>query len=149
MTTTKRKREVLPRKAEELEDLAAYYDTHDTSGEMEAGQWVDPRPMKTTSLRLPAEVVDALKTLAQSRGVRYTALVREIVEQAVHGAWLSESEELAEINERLARIEAVVTGQAEETPSRHQRRASTSVSSTPVAGRTKARRSGTEGVAAR
>jgi len=105
--------------------------------------------MKTTSLRLPAEVVDALKALAQSRGVRYTALVREIVEQAVHGAWLSESEELAEINERLARIEAVVTGQAEETPPRHQRRVSTSVSTTPVASRIKTRRSGAEGVAAR
>jgi hypothetical protein len=35
MTTTK-----------ELEDLAAHYDTHDTSGEMEPGQWVDPQPMK-------------------------------------------------------------------------------------------------------
>ena len=70
--------------------------------------------MKTTSLRLPAEVVEALKTLAQSRGMRYIALVREIVEQAVHGAWLGESEELAEINARLARIEAIVSGQVEE-----------------------------------
>jgi hypothetical protein len=25
------------------EDIAAYYDTHDTSGEMENGKWVDPK----------------------------------------------------------------------------------------------------------
>jgi predicted DNA-binding protein len=126
MTTTKKRREALPRTAEELEDLATHYDTHDTSSEMESGQWVDPRPMKTTSLRLPVEVVEALKALAQTRGMRYTALVRAIVEQAVHGAWLGESEELAEINERLARIEAVVTGQAEEVRPRRRHRASAS-----------------------
>lgn len=129
MTTTKKRREALPRATEELEDLAAHYDAHDTSSEMESGQWVDPRPMKTTSLRLPVDVVEELKTLAQRRGMRYTALVRAIVEQAVHGAWLGESEELAEINERLARIEAVVTDQAEEVPPRRQRRTSASDSS--------------------
>lgn len=34
----------LPMPIEDLEELAAYYDTHDTSREMEAGlEWVDPR----------------------------------------------------------------------------------------------------------
>jgi hypothetical protein len=66
-----------------LDDLAAYYDTHDTAAEMEYGRWVDPRPMKTTSLRLPANVVEALKARAHRRGMRYTALLREIVERAV------------------------------------------------------------------
>lgn len=106
MATTKKKDQDLPRSAEELDELAAYYDSHDTSEEMEQGEWVEPRPMKTTSLRLPADVVDALKKLAQARGVRYAVLLREIVEQAVHETHSVHSDELAEINQRLARIEA-------------------------------------------
>ena len=31
---------------QELETLAAYYDTHDTSPEMEQGEWIDPCLMK-------------------------------------------------------------------------------------------------------
>ncbi|HEY3259854.1 MAG TPA: hypothetical protein VGJ95_06220 [Pseudonocardiaceae bacterium] len=103
----KKQTENLPRPAGELEALAAYYDTHDTSSEMKHGEWVDPRPMKTTSLRLPAVVVDALKDLARERGVRYTALVREIVEDALTGVRLTDSQ-LVQINDRLARIEAAV-----------------------------------------
>jgi predicted DNA-binding protein len=99
-----------------LDDLAAYYDTHDTAAEMEPGQWVDPRPMKTTSLRLPADVVEALKARAQRRGMRYTALLREIVERAVRGEPAAEGEELAQINQRLARIEAALTGQPAPAP---------------------------------
>jgi predicted DNA-binding protein len=118
MMTTKREGS-LPRPAEELEALAAYYDTHDTSPDMEQGEWVDPRPMKTTSLRLPADVVEALKTLAQTRGMRYTALVREIIEHALNGVRLAESDEFAQINERLARIEAAVVGQQPHVPTRH------------------------------
>jgi hypothetical protein len=47
-----------PRPAAELERLAEYYDTHDTSTEMDNGDWVEPQPMATTSLRLPADVID-------------------------------------------------------------------------------------------
>jgi hypothetical protein len=65
MTMTN-KHENLPRPAEELEELAAYYGSHDTADEMEDGVLVDPRPMQTTSLRLPADVVEALKSLAQA-----------------------------------------------------------------------------------
>lgn len=100
--------ESLPRSAEELEELAEYYDAHDTSAEMDDGQWVDPRPMKTTSLRLSADTVAALKVLARSRGVRYTALLREIVEDAVNGTGSVHNDQLAEIKERLARIEAAI-----------------------------------------
>ena len=107
----KKQTENLPRPARELEALAAYYDTHDTSSEMKHGEWVDPRPMKTTSLRLPSAVVDALKALARERGVRYTALVREIVEDALTGVRLPDSQ-LVQINERLARIEAAVVEQS-------------------------------------
>ena len=41
--------EQLPRPAAELEELADYYDSHDTSGEMEHGECVEPQPMATTS----------------------------------------------------------------------------------------------------
>ena len=41
MTMTKQP-EQLPRPEAELERLAEYYDTHDTSAEMEHGDWVDP-----------------------------------------------------------------------------------------------------------
>lgn len=102
--------DALPIPAERLEALATYYD-RDTSAEMEQGRWVDPRPMKTTSLRLPADVVEALKTLAQTRGMRYTAFVREIIEHAVNGVHLAGNEGFSEINERLDRIEAAVTQQ--------------------------------------
>lgn len=106
--TMKKHTENLPLPAHELETLAAHYDAHDTTSDMQRGEWVDPRPMKTTSLRLPSEVVDALKALAQTRGVRYTTLVREIIEYAIKGVRLAESEEITQINERLARIEAAV-----------------------------------------
>ncbi|WP_256373637.1 MULTISPECIES: hypothetical protein [Actinosynnema] len=36
--------EVLPRAVEELEELASYYDTHDTSGEMANGSGSTPGP---------------------------------------------------------------------------------------------------------
>jgi predicted DNA-binding protein len=114
MTMAKRN-ESLPRPVRDLEALAAHYDTSDTSAEMEHGEWVDPRPMQTTSLRLPGDVVDALKALASTRGMRYTTLVREIIENAVNGVRLAESEEFARINERLARIEAAVLEQPEAT----------------------------------
>lgn len=110
MTMTKR-HESLPRPARELEALAAHYDTHDTALGMEHGEWVDPRPMKTTSLRLPADVVEALKSLANARGMRYTALVREIIEHALNGVRLAATDELAQINDRLARIESAVVEQ--------------------------------------
>ena len=34
--------EQLPRSAAELEQLASYYNSHDTSTEMEHGEWVEP-----------------------------------------------------------------------------------------------------------
>jgi predicted DNA-binding protein len=114
--TPKTPNETLPRPAGELDDLASYYDTHDTSTEMEHGQWVDPRPMKTTSLRLPADVVEALKARAHQRGMRYTALLREIIESAVHNELVADSVDLAQINDRLARIEAAITRQSAQSP---------------------------------
>ena len=60
MTMTKRT-ERPPRSPDQLGQLADFYDTHDTSPEMEDSQWVDPQPMATTSLRLPADGIDRLK----------------------------------------------------------------------------------------
>lgn len=99
--------EQLPRPAAELERLAGYYDSHDTSAEMEHGEWVEPQPMATTSLRLPADVIDQLKRQARARHVRYTSYVRSILERAARGGALPE---IADITERLERIERAVTG---------------------------------------
>ena len=96
----------LPRPAADLERLAAYYETHDTSAEIEHGEWVEPRPMATTSLRLPAEVIDELKRQARARNIRYTSYVRSILERAAKGGM---PPEIAEIAERLERIERAVT----------------------------------------
>lgn len=99
--------EQLPRPAADLEQLAGYYDSHDTSAEMEHGTWVEPQPMATTSLRLPADVISQLKRQAQARHIRYTAYVRSILEHAASGTL---PPEIADITERLERIEQAVTG---------------------------------------
>lgn len=99
--------EQLPRPEAELERLAAYYGSHDTSHEMEHGEWVEPQPMATTSLRLPAGVIIQLKHQAKARHLRYTTYVRLILERA---AVTGPQPELAEITERLERIERAITG---------------------------------------
>jgi len=98
--------EQLPRPASELEQLADYYGSHDTSAEMERGEWVEPQPMVTTSLRLPAGVIDQLKRQARVRHVRYTSYVRSILERAARG---EPPPEMAEVTEQLDRIERAVT----------------------------------------
>ena len=96
----------LPRPAADLERLAGYYETHDTSTEMEHGERVEPQPMATTSLRLPAEVIDELKRQARARNIRYTSYVRSILEHAAQGGT---PPDMAEITKRLERIERAVT----------------------------------------
>jgi predicted DNA binding CopG/RHH family protein len=105
MTMTKHS-EQLPRPAAELEELAEYYDNHDTSAEMEHGEWLEPQPMATTSLRLPADVIDQLKRQARARHLRYTSYVRSILERT---ARTGIPPEIADIAERLERIERAVT----------------------------------------
>jgi hypothetical protein len=107
MTMTKRS-EPLPRPRAELEKLAAYYDTHDTAEEMEHGEWVDPRPMKTTSLRLPAPLIDQIKAIAKSEGMDYTSYIRALLQRAVSGQVVVDEQELTRIRERLDRIEKAV-----------------------------------------
>ncbi len=98
--------EQLPRPEAELEELAGHYDTYDTSQEMEHGEWVEPQPMATTSLRLPADVIEQLKLQARARHVRYTSYVRSILERTARGG---PAPEIADITERLERIERAVT----------------------------------------
>jgi predicted DNA binding CopG/RHH family protein len=102
-----KRNEQLPRSAAELEQLASYYNSHDTSTEMEHGEWVEPQPMATTSLRLPTDVISQLKLQAKARHVRYTSYVRSILERAARG---ESPPEIADITERLERIERAVTG---------------------------------------
>jgi hypothetical protein len=102
----KKHSEQLPRPAAELERLAEYYGTHDTSTEMDNGDWVEPQPMATTSLRLPADVIDQLKQQARTRHVRYTTYVRAILERAARGG---SPPEWVEITERLDRIERALS----------------------------------------
>ena len=54
------------------------------------------------ALRLPADVIDELRQQARTRHVRYTTYVRSILERAA-------PPELAEITERLDRIERALT----------------------------------------
>ncbi|QUQ70127.1 CopG family antitoxin [Kutzneria sp. CA-103260] len=75
---------------------------------MEAGEWVDPRPMVTTSLRLPATVVTALKAEARRKGVRYTALVRQVLEDH-----LAHPIDVVDIQARLEHLTVLVEGLAE------------------------------------
>ncbi|MGH3277406.1 MAG: CopG family antitoxin [Streptosporangiaceae bacterium] len=63
--------------------------------------------MTTTSLRLPAEVIDQLKRQARARNIRYTSYVRSILEHVAHG---ETQPEISDIRERLERIERAVTG---------------------------------------
>ncbi len=105
MNVTKRP-EPFPRPAAELERLAEYYGTHDTSAEMEPGDSVEPQPMATTSLRLTVDVIEELKRQARVRHLRYTSYVRSILERAARG---ETPPEIADITERLERIERAVT----------------------------------------
>ncbi|MGH3440037.1 MAG: CopG family antitoxin [Sciscionella sp.] len=69
--------------------------------------------MATTSLRLPVDVITELKQEAKKRGIRYTAYLRAVLEQAAHPDATSE---LAEIKQRLARIEHALTDHHDDHP---------------------------------
>lgn len=92
-----KKPEKLPRSPQELEDLASYYDEHDTGDEMEDGRWVEP--MVTTSLRLPRDVFDQVKEKARREGKRHTAYIRDVVTHAVSDT--DSDDELREISSKL------------------------------------------------
>ncbi len=69
---------------DDLERVAEHYQTHDTSADLERAEYdggTTAEPMITTSLRLPKPVMDAIRGVADVRGMRATALMREWLEQ--------------------------------------------------------------------
>ncbi|MFB9251515.1 CopG family antitoxin [Sphaerisporangium melleum] len=74
---------------DKIDELAAYYDEHDTTAELEKAVPREAVPvdevMIVTSLRLPKPVMDQVRERARARGVKPTALIREWVEAALAG----------------------------------------------------------------
>ncbi|MEO3808805.1 CopG family antitoxin [Sphaerisporangium sp. B11E5] len=72
---------------DKIDELAAYYDTHDTTAELEQATPREPVPadevMIVTSLRLPKPVMDEVRERARARGIKPTALIREWIEAAL------------------------------------------------------------------
>lgn len=106
----RRRSEGLPRPEGELEQLADYYGTHDTADDMGEGQWVNPRPMVTISLRISESILSAIKEEAARRGIRHTTLIRQILTEHVDRTEAEQPEEkLADILARLDRIESKIS----------------------------------------
>ncbi len=79
----------MPQDAQQIRELATYYDEADTSQDLERAQRDDSvvaEPMVTTSLRLPRSTINDLRHHAEERGVRPTQLIREWVEAGLAGA---------------------------------------------------------------
>jgi predicted DNA-binding protein len=72
-----------------IDELRDYYDTNDTSEEMERGQWVaDPGKTAETAMsgfntRFPTPVLNDVRALAKVRGMSTGEWIREVVEAAV------------------------------------------------------------------
>jgi hypothetical protein len=68
-----------------LERLAEYYDTHDTSTELERAEpvdeWANPDPMVSLSLRLPKSLLDWVCTQARTEHTKPTQLIRRWIEE--------------------------------------------------------------------
>lgn len=75
-----------------IDELAAFHDTHSAADEINAAidagaaQWeteTSPNPMIGITVRLPKQVLDAVRGLAAAQHVKPTALIRSWVETAV------------------------------------------------------------------
>jgi hypothetical protein len=68
-----------------LQRLAEYYDTHDTSEELERAELVDepvdPDPMVSLSLRLPKSLLDWVRAQAHTEPTKPTQLIRRWIEE--------------------------------------------------------------------
>ena len=68
-----------------LQRLAEYYDTHDTSDELERAELVDEPvdadPMVSLSLRLPKSVLDWVRSQARAEHTKPTQLIRRWIEE--------------------------------------------------------------------
>lgn len=88
-----------------LQRLAEYYDTHDTSTDIEGAELVDepvdPDPMVSLSLRLPKSLLDWVRTQARSEHTKPTQLIRRWIEER-------HSSGQASLEERVRRLEDLV-----------------------------------------
>lgn len=70
---------------DEMNELREHYDRTDTSAELERAELEQPErvaePMVTYALRLPEPVLEALRSAAEERGVRVSALMRGWLEE--------------------------------------------------------------------
>ena len=70
-----------------LQRLAEYYDTYDTSTELERAERVDepvdPDPMVSLSLRLPKSLLDWVRAQARTEHTKPTQLIRRWIEDLV------------------------------------------------------------------
>lgn len=69
---------------EDIAKLRTYYDTHDTTAELERAELdesVAAEPMVGITIRLPATTLDAARAVARERGIKVTALLRDWIEQ--------------------------------------------------------------------
>jgi hypothetical protein len=88
-----------------LQRLAEYYDTHDTSTELEGAKLVDepvdPDPMVSLSLRLPKLLLDWVRTQARTEHTKPTQLIRR---------WIEEHRTTGEpsLEERVRRLENLI-----------------------------------------
>lgn len=87
-----------------LQRLAEYYDTHDTSEELERAELVeeppDPDPMVSLSLRLPKSLLDWVRAQARTEHTKPTQLIRR---------WIEERRtEQPSLEERVRRLEDLV-----------------------------------------
>ena len=88
-----------------LQRLAEYYDTHDTSDQLEQAELVDEPveqdPMVSLSLRLPKSLLDWVRAQARAEHTKPTQLIRR---------WIEERRTTGEpsLEERVRRLEDLV-----------------------------------------
>jgi hypothetical protein len=87
-----------------LQRLAEYYDTHDTSEELERAALVDepmdPDPMLSLSLRLPKSLLDWVRAQARTEHTKPTQLIRRWIEERRSGE--------PSLEQRVRRLEDLV-----------------------------------------
>lgn len=105
MTSMSHKGEQLPMPEKDLEELAEYYDTHSGADEpgAEAGTWVEPPNMVTVSIRVTERTRNTLDIQAKHLGMRRTAYIRQILEDATR-----EEESGETLETRVSRLEAAL-----------------------------------------
>lgn len=87
-----------------LQRLGEYYDTHDTSEELERAALVDepmdPDPMVSLSLRLPKSLLDWVRAQARTEHTKPTQLIRRLIEERRSGE--------PSLEQRVRRLEDLV-----------------------------------------